>query len=90
LGLVCAENAVYNSNIQALKLLLDCPSIDVNSVDNYGNSLVGCHQIDVLKLLLSHPGLSALTLNQKQQKNVATPVMIAAMRNKLEHLAILI
>jgi len=88
-GSFALKNAVDNSNIEALKLLLDCPSIDVNSVDNYGTSLVGCHQIDVLKLLLSHPGLSALTLNQKQKKNGATPVMIAAMRNKLEHLAML-
>jgi len=88
-GSFALNNAVYNSNIEALKLLLDFPSIDVNSVDNYGNSLVGCHKIDVLKLLLSHPGLTSLTLNQKQKKNGATPVMVAAMRNKLEHLAIL-
>ena len=88
-GSFALNNAVYNSNIEALKLLLDFPSIDVNSVDNYGNSLVGCHKIDVLKLLLSHPGLTSLTLNQKQKKNGATPVMVAAMRNKLEHLAVL-
>ena len=86
-GAFALNNAVYNSNIEALKLLLDFPSIDVNIVDNYGNSLVGCHKLDVLKLLLSHQGLSSLTLNQKQ-KNGATPVMIAAMRNKLEHLEI--
>ena len=87
-GAFALNNAVYNSNIEALKLLLDLPSIDVNIVDNYGNSLVGFHKLDVLKLVLSHPGLTALTLNQKQ-KNGATPVMIAAMKNKLEHLAIL-
>ena len=88
-GSFALNNAVYNSNIEALKLLLDFPSIDVNIVDNYGNSLMGClHKVDVLKLLLSHPGLTSLTLNQKQ-KTGATPVMIAAMKNKLEHLAIL-
>ena len=79
---------MYNGNIEALKLLLDFPGIDVNIVDNYGNGLLGCHKLDVLKLLLSHPGLTCLTLNQRQ-KIGATPVMIAAMNNKVENLEIL-
>ena len=88
-GAFALNNAVFNSNIEALKLLLDFPSTDVNIVDNYGNSLmVGHHKLDVLKLLLSHPGLTGRTLNEKQA-NGATPVMVAAMKNKIEHLEIL-
>ena len=89
-GSFVLNDAAYNSNIEALRLLLDFPGIDVNNVDNYGNSLVSgvCHKVDVLKLLLGHPGLTALTLNKKQ-KDGATPVMVAAKKNKLEQLEIL-
>ena len=89
-GSFVLNDAAYNSNVEALKLLLDFPGIDVNNVDNYGNSLVSgvCHKVDVLKLLLGHPGLTALTLNKKQ-KDGATPVMVAAKKNKLKQLEIL-
>ena len=46
--------------------------------------------IEALKLLLSHPSLTALTLNKKDKDGV-TPVMWAAMQmNRLESLALLL
>jgi len=42
-----------------------------------------------LKLLLSHPSLTALTLNQKNEWYGATPVMWAVIDDKLEHLELL-
>ena len=47
------------------------------------------NNIEGLKLLLSHPSLTALTLNQKMEWNGATPVMFAVMWNRLEHLEVL-
>ena len=41
-----------------------------------------------LKLLLSHPTLITLTLNQKY--NDVTPVMAAVMKNRLEQLVLLV
>ena len=86
---------MWKNNIEALKLLLNVPNIDVNIVDNRGWSTVhwalGSGYFDgvdtwstrgqyfeVLKLLLSHPSLTALTLNQKDKDNGETPVMLAA------------
>ena len=43
-----------------------------------------------LKLLLSHPSLTALTLNQKDEWYGATPVMWAVIKNQLELLAVLV
>ena len=49
----------------------------------YGSDIEG------LKLLLSHPSLTALTLNQKDNDYGYTPVMLAVRRNRLEHLEVL-
>ena len=46
------------------------------------------NNIEGLKLLLSHPTLITLTLNQKY--NDVTPVMAAVMKNRLEELVLLI
>ena len=53
------------------------------------------NNIEVLKLLLSHPSLTALTLNQKNKWDGATPVMLAVISNKwnngiMEHLKLLV
>ena len=63
--------------------------LDKISPQNFISLVSGvCHKVDVLKLLLAHPGLTALTLNKKQEDG-ATPVMVAAKKNKLEQLEIL-
>ena len=98
----CALHFVGQWQInEALKLLLNVPSIDVNIVNNgysavhravYGDNIEG------LKLLLSHPSLTALTLNQKENYHGRTPVMRAVRakgseavrRNRLEHLEVLV
>ena len=46
--------------------------------------------IEELKLLLSHPSLTALTLNQKDNDYGYTPVMWAVRCNRLEHLELLL
>ena len=61
-----------------MKLLLNVPSMRKTS-----------YNIEVLKLLLSHPSLTALTLNQKNKDRGVTPVMLAVLSNKLEHLELL-
>jgi len=87
------HHAVSGNNIEALKLLLNVPNIDVNIVDNNGCSAVHaavaktliatkhcpCEEkhIEGLKLLLSHPSLTALTLNMKDKHYGETPVMLA-------------
>ena len=45
--------------------------------------------IEGLKLLLKHPGLSALTLNKKDEEYCKTPVMLAVSLYKLEFVALL-
>jgi len=83
-GTCALLHAVTNRKNDALKLLLNVPNIDVNIVDNHGRSAV--HQamysdnIEVSKLLLSHPNLTALTLNMKDQRYGETPVMWAVIR----------
>ena len=52
------------------------------------------NNIEGLKLLLSHPSLTALTLNQKDNDYGYTPVMLASLVcshkwNRLEHLEVL-
>ena len=95
-GWCALYRAVGRKNIEALKLLLNFTNIDVNIVDNNGKNAVhwtvselGWDNIEGLKLLLSHPSLTALTLNQKDEWYGATPVMWAVMWNKLKHLALL-
>ena len=67
----CALHLVVFRNNKVLKLLLYVPDIDVNIVNTEG--LSGVHwaefvnNIEALKLLLSHPGLTTQTLNQKDQ-----------------------
>ena len=89
------HHAVSGNNIEALKLLLNVPNIDVNIVDNDGYSAVHaavkkttrnvtrCKEegIEGLKLLFSHPSLTALTLNMKD-KYGETPLMLAMRRMK--------
>jgi len=88
-GKSAVHRAVSENNIEALKLLLNVPNINVNIVDNNGCSAVHaaverntrdyreCYEEDIegLKLLLSHPSLTALTLNQKYEGE--TPTMLA-------------
>ena len=86
--------AVSNDNIEGLKLLLDFQTIDVNIVANDGRSalhvaVLNRNNTEPLKLVLTHPGLSALTINQKDIRDEATPVMRAVLENRLEHLALL-
>ena len=45
--------------------------------------------IEELKLLLSHPSLTSLTLNEKDNDNGDTPVMLAVRWNRLKHLELL-
>ena len=81
-------------SLEVLKLLLDVPNIDVNIVNNVGESVVheavNENNIEGLKLLLSHPNLTALTLNQKEKWYGATPVMLAVIKKSSEQLALLV
>jgi len=86
--------AVYNKDNEALKLLLNVPNIDVNIVDKHGYSAVHravvCgDNIEGLKLLLSHPSLTSLTLNQRERLYGDTPVMLAVKQNSSKHLKVL-
>ena len=69
-------------------------SIDVNILNRFGESAahtaVEENNIEGLNLLLSHPNLTALTLNMKDNYFGNTPVMRAVMRNRLEHLEVLV
>ena len=85
--------AVRNS--EGLKLLLNVSNIDVNIVDNEGLNAVH-HAADQytnkgLKLLLSHPSLTTLTLNQKEKLYGDTPLMLAMRRrDQVEHVEVLV
>ena len=87
-----ALDLAVRKNNEALKLLLDVPGIDVNVVNNEGKSAlhwaVFVNNIEALTLLLSHPGITALTLNQKDKDYGFTPV--AVVKDRLEHLAELV
>ena len=49
------------------------------------------HNIEVFKLMLNHPSLTAITLNQKDKDMWGgTPVLLAVIYNRLEHLALLV
>lgn len=78
--------------IEALKLLLNFPKLDVTS-HQWGRSAVyeavWQNNIETLNLLLNHPNLTALTINQKEPDEGNTPVMLAARWNRLEHLSVL-
>jgi len=88
--------AVIVDNREALKLLLlSVPSLDVNSVEDCGQTalhltiIYSYNNIEALRLLLSHPSLTAHTLNKKNKDKGDTPVMLAVRKNKFEHLALL-
>merc|ERR1712130_213942 len=87
--------AVSKHKSEALKLLLKTPNINVNSVTDYGQTALhlasryGYNNIDAMKLLLSHPSLTALTLNQKDKEYGDTPVNMAVRYHSLELLALL-
>jgi len=94
---LCALNcALLGRNDEGLKMLLNVPNIDVNTVGNNGWSAVhwavnsNSFAATGLKLLLSHPNLTALTLNQKDKRFGATPVMWAVTRNTLKDLEVLV
>ena len=86
--------AVDSKNYHGLDLLLDVPGIDVNIVAS-GAGESALHRavihknIEVLKQLLSHPSLTALTLNQKDKDMGVTPVMLALKRKRWKHLEVL-
>lgn len=94
-----AKDEQNTKNNEALKLLLNTPSIDVNIVDKRGRSAVywavDGDNIECLKLLLSHPSLTAPTLNMKTKyygygDYGYTPVMLAVRMNRLKHLELLV
>ena len=75
-----------------MKLLLNVPNIDVNITDDEGQSLlhlvVIANNIEGLKLLLNHPDFTAPNLNHRNSMG-DTPVMLAVLYDRLEHLAVL-
>jgi len=83
-----------NKNSEALKVLLEVPTIDVNTVDNTGENAVhwalNSERFEGLKLLLCHPSVTALTLNQKDECFGDTPVMRAVKGNTLKYLEVLV
>ena len=91
-GRSALHEAASDNNIEALEQLLDVSSIDVNIVDNDGQNAVHRAVIEdniwALELLLNHPGMTALTLNQKNWRD-DTPVMLALKRKKIDQLALL-
>ena len=93
-GSCALHDAVRCNNNEGLKQLLKIPNIDVDIVNIDGrNALhwaVRENNIEALKLLLGHPNLTTLTLNQKDKKYGATPVMLAVIMNRLEHLDLLV
>merc|ERR1711953_1447905 len=82
-----------NKNIETLKLLLKVPTIDVNTVNDRGENAVHWaltyDSFEGLKLLLSHPNLTALTLNQKDKRFGNTPAMQAVKQGTLEYQEVL-
>ena len=100
-------HAVRGNNLVVLKLPLNVSSVHMNSENSncrsryYGftalhwavqNSVVDIkHNIEVFKLMLNHPSLTAITLNQKDKDMWGgTPVLLAVIYNRLEHLALLV
>merc|ERR1712130_621812 len=85
--------AKLSGNIEALKVLLNVSNIDVNIVNKFGQTALHLaveeNNIEALKLLLSHPSLTALTLNQNDKDEGDTPVMLAVKYDRLDHLAVL-
>jgi len=83
-----------NKHNEALKLLLNVPTIDVNTVDNRGENALhwalDTDSFEGLKLLLHHPNLTALTLNQKDKWFGNTPAMQAVKQNTLKYLEVLV
>merc|ERR1712172_479139 len=64
-----------------------------NIVTNNGKSALHCavysNSIEGLKLLLSHPSLTSLTLNQRERLYGDTPVTLAVKQNSSKHLKVL-
>merc|ERR1711971_1423317 len=64
-----------------------------NIVTNNGKSALHCavysNSIEGLKLLLSHPSLTALTLSTRERLYGDTPVMLAVRKNRLKHVEVL-
>ena len=93
-GSCALHDAVRCNNNEGLKQLLKIPNIDVDIVNIDGRNALHWAvreiNIEALKLLLGHPSLTTLTLNQKDKKYDATPVMLAVIMNRLEHLDLLI
>merc|ERR1712130_497879 len=85
--------AVYNNHNSVVELLLKTPNIDVNIVTNYDQTALHLavkeSNFEALKPLLSHPSMTAFTLNQKDKKDGATPVMLAVKCGRLELRALL-
>merc|ERR1712045_352576 len=84
-GFCALHCAVFSQNSDGLKMLLNVPNIDVNTVDDRGENALHWAQdtdsFEGLKLLLHHPNLTALTLNQKDKWFGNTPVMQAVKQN---------
>ena len=90
------HRAVRENNIEGLKLLLSVPNISLNIVINKLNNglrsvvhvAVERNNIEALKLLLSHPNLTS-GLNERENYEGLTPVMLALRIRRLKHLALL-
>jgi len=87
-GLMRAVRLKHNS---VVALLLNTPNWKSEDGWSALHSAVNWENIEGLKLLLSHPSITALTINQKDNYHGRTPVMLAVkMRNRLKHLEVLV
>jgi len=85
-GLMRAVRLKHNS---VVALLLNTPNWKSEDGWSALHSAVNWENIDGLKLLLSHPSITALIINQKDNYHGRTPVMLAVKQNRLKHLEVL-
>jgi len=85
-GLMRAVRLKHNS---VVALLLNTPNWKSEDGWSALHSAVNWENIEGLKLLLSHPSITALTINQKDNYHGRTPVMLAVKQNRLKHLEVL-
>ena len=85
-GLMRAVRLKHNS---VVALLLNTPNWKSEDGWSALHSAVNWENIEGLKLLLSHPSITALIINQKDNYHGRTPVMLAVKQNRLKHLEVL-
>jgi len=81
--------AVRLKHNSVVALLLNTPNWKSEDGWSALHSAVNWENIDGLKLLLSHPSITALIINQKDNYHGRTPVMLAVKQNRLKHLEVL-